>query len=94
MKDKKWNIFSWLKEIIFTKSDYKSFTPEQWKTFDSYLINLFLSMNPDYVELVDELQEIEFNKKNYIEYILTEFSNVVPNFKTRTFKTRIYKFLI
>jgi hypothetical protein len=88
----KWNIFSWLKEIIQTKSNYKTFTPEQWKSFDCYLINLFLSMNPDYVELVDEIQEVEFDKEKlyriYSNFIPRSNKTYSPYIKSKTLKLK------
>jgi len=84
VKNKKWNIFSWLEEIIKTKSDYKSFTPEQWKTFDPYMISLFLSMNPSYIELIDEIQSLTSDK----EKLYRIYSNLIPK-NNRTYSPYI-----
>jgi len=68
------NIFDWLKEINSTKSHPDSFTNQDWDVWNSYMVHRFLSMNPDYIELVNEIQILPpINKKQiysiYREYI-------------------------
>jgi hypothetical protein len=58
-----WNLFSWLKEITYNKSPWESFTPEQIKSFDVYIINRYLSMNRDYIELVNYVQKVPHSEK-------------------------------
>ena len=46
------NIFDWLKAINTTKPPVESFTDKDWEVWNSYMIHRFLSMNPDYLEIV------------------------------------------
>ena len=55
-KNKSFSIFDFIKAIIDTKSSWGSFTPEQQKQFNSFMIHRFLSMNPKYIEIVNYIQ--------------------------------------
>lgn len=52
-------IFDWLKEITLNKNDWDSFSEEDKKSFNAWLVNRFLSMNPDYIEVVDMVQKYQ-----------------------------------
>ena len=77
---KKWTIFNWLKEIILTKSDYNKFTAEQWGLWDNYMILMFLSMNPKYLDLIDEIQELKLSKEKLYRVLV----GLIPK-NSRTF---------
>ena len=49
-------IFDWLKEVSYNKSPWDSFSNEQKKSFEPYMINRFLSMNKEYIELINYIQ--------------------------------------
>ena len=67
------NIFDWLKEINSTKSHPDSFTNQDWDVWNSYLVHRFLSMNPDYIELVNEIQILPPTNKKQIYSIYREY---------------------
>ena len=67
------NIFDWLKEINSTKSHPDSFTNQDWDVWNSYMVHRFLSMNPDYVELVNETQVLPPTNKKQIYSIYREY---------------------
>ena len=46
------NIFDWLKHINQYKTPTKSFSDKDWEVFNSYMVHRFLSMNPDYFNIV------------------------------------------
>jgi len=50
-------IFNWLNQIFFHKKDWNEFTEIEQKVFQPYIINRFLSMNKDYVEIVNYFQK-------------------------------------
>ena len=50
-------IFDWLNQIFFYKKDWNEFTEIEQKVFQPYIINRFLSMNKDYVEIVNYFQK-------------------------------------
>jgi len=69
-KAKTFTIFDFLKAIIDTKPNWETFSPEQCKIFQPYLINRFLSMNPKYIDIVNYIQglNIQDSKKLYEVY--------------------------
>jgi hypothetical protein len=69
-KPKSFTIFDFVKAIIDTKQDWNSFTPEQKKTFNNYMIHKFLSMNPKYIDIVNYIQglNIKDSRKLYEVY--------------------------
>ena len=59
-------IFDWLKEITYNKSKWESFTEEDKKSFEPYMIHRFLSMNPEYIEFVNLVQTFPYSDKEKI----------------------------
>ena len=56
-------IFDWLKEVTYNKTPWNNFTNDQIKSFEPYMVNRFLSMNSDYLELVNYIQTIPYTEK-------------------------------
>ena len=67
------NIFDWLKAINNTKPPVDSFTDKDWEVWNSYMIHRFLSMNPDYLEIVNYVQDFPPQEKRMIYSIYREF---------------------
>jgi hypothetical protein len=67
------NVFDWLKEINSTKSHPDTFTNQDWDIWNSYMVHRFLSMNPDYIELVNEVQALSPSNKKQIYSIYREY---------------------
>jgi hypothetical protein len=67
------NIFDWLKEINSIKSDPNLFSDKDWEIWNSYMIHRFLSMNPNFVELVNEIQILPPSNKKQIYSIYKEY---------------------
>jgi hypothetical protein len=67
------NVFDWLKEINFTKSHPDTFTNQDWDIWNSYMVHRFLSMNPEYIELVNEVQSLPPSNKKQIYSIYREY---------------------
>ena len=67
------NLFDWLKEINSKKSPVDSFSQEDWDQWNSYMVHRFLSMNPDLLELVNEVQKLPPTDKKKIYSIYKEF---------------------
>ena len=65
-------LFGWLDEITLKKSPTNSFDESDWKTFNSYLINKYVSMQPEYIELVNYIQKIPYDNKKQIYSIYRE----------------------
>ena len=74
------NIFDWLKEINITKSPVDSFKDKDWEVWNSYMVHRFLSMKPEWIEVVNEIQKYwELEPKSVYQF----YTNVIP--KGRTF---------
>ena len=67
------NLFDWLKEINYKKSPVNSFTDKDWDEFNAYMVHRFLSMNSDYLELVNEVQSLPPTDKKQIYSIYKEY---------------------
>ena len=69
-QNKSFTIFDWIKAVIDTKPSWETFSPEQQKQFNNYMIHRFLSMNPKYIEVVNYIQglNIQDSKKLYEVY--------------------------
>jgi hypothetical protein len=59
-------IFDWLKQITYEKQPWDSFTEEDRTSFNPYMIHRFLSMNPEYIEFVNLIQNIPYTEKEKI----------------------------
>ena len=67
------NVFDWLKEINTKKTHSSEFTNQDWDTWNSYMVHRFLSMNPDFTELVNEVQILPPTSKKQIYSIYREY---------------------
>ena len=72
---KKMSLFDWLKEITYKKTDWDVFEDKDKDTFNPYMVHRFLSMNEDYVELVNYIQTIPYTEKGKIYKI---YKNLLP----------------
>ena len=70
-QSKKFTIFDWLNEITYSKRNWSEFNEEEKNEFNSYLINRFLSMDKDYIELVNFIQTIPYTEKEKYYNIYT-----------------------
>jgi len=59
-------IFDWLKQITYEKQSWDSFTEEDKTSFNPYMVHRFLSMNPEYIEFVNLIQNIPYTEKEKI----------------------------
>ena len=59
-------IFNWLNQITYDKQPWNSFTEEDKKSFEPYMIHRFLSMNPEYIEFVNLVQTFPYTDKEKI----------------------------
>ena len=69
-QSKSFSVFDWIKAVIDTKQSWESFTPDQQKQFNNFMIHRFLSMNPKYIEIVNYIQglNIKESKRLYEVY--------------------------
>lgn len=67
------NIFDWLKHINQYKTPVNKFSDKDWEVFNSYMIHRFISMNPDYIEIVNYVQDFPPQEKQMVYSIYKEF---------------------
>ena len=65
-------LFDWLEEITVKKTPSANFTEESWDSFNSYMVHRYLSMDINYVELVNYVQKISPQNKKQIYTIYRE----------------------
>jgi hypothetical protein len=73
------NIFEWLNEITFHKTPIEKISENSWNSFNSWLVNKYLSMDIRYIELVNYIQTIPYDNKQQIYSIYRE---MIPKAKT------------
>ena len=62
------NIFDWLNEISYKKSPWSSFSEDDKDNFNSYMINRFVSMKSNYIDLVNLIQKYTIPKSVLYNY--------------------------
>ena len=50
-------IFNWIDQILVKKSDWNSFSESDQKTFNTFIINRWLSMDKDFIEIINYFQK-------------------------------------
>jgi len=71
-------LFDWLKEITEKKSEWSYFSEEDKKSWNTYMILKFLSMNKDYIEFIDQFQKYNTLTPEHVYIVL---KNVIPKAK-------------
>ena len=71
-------LFNWLEEITIKKSPVEKFSEEEWNVFNSYMVHRFLSMNVDYIDIVNYVQKINPQNK---KQIYTIYKEMIPTKK-------------
>jgi len=50
-------IFDWINQILVTKKHWDEFTEDEQKKFSPFIINRFLSMDKEFIEIVNVFQK-------------------------------------
>ena len=72
-------LFDWLNQILLHKKNWEDFDESEQKTFNTFMINRFLSMSSDFVEAVNIYQEHTYQMKDKDVYNL--YKNLFPKQK-------------
>ena len=72
------NIFDWLNEISYNKSDWSSFTKEDQDAFNPYMMNRFISMKHEHIDTVNLIQKYTLPKSSLYNY----YCRLIPKKKT------------
>jgi len=51
------NLFDWINQITYNKQPWDTFADDEKSEFNTYMIHRFISMNPDYVDVVNTIQK-------------------------------------
>ena len=95
-------IFDHLANLTHKKVSWESLSEVDQKSFSPYIINRWLSMNPDYIELVDMLQQYTIgllDKKQvyqlYYELLpkVKTFSKYIKGKKGNKYQPELVKFI-
>lgn len=78
------NVFGWVKEITTTKRDFTSFSDDELKHWNSYMVHKILTMNPDNLIVVNEIQSIP---PQNIQMIYEIYRDFIPK------NSRYYKYI-
>jgi hypothetical protein len=66
------SIFDWLNQLTSIKSSPESFSEEDWDKWNTYMIHRFVSMDQNYIELVNYVQTIPYENKKQVYSIYKE----------------------
>lgn len=78
------SLWEWIDEITYHKTPINLIDKSSWKYFDSFMINRFISMDLNYLDIVNTLQTIPYDQKEQF-YII--YKNLLPKQK------RFFKYL-
>ena len=66
------NLFEWLTEITVNKTPIAEISEESWDKFNSYMIHRYVSMDINYIDIVNYVQKINPQSKKQIYSIYKE----------------------
>ncbi len=72
-------LFDWLNQILLHKKSWEEFDEEEQKTFNTFMINRFLSMSEDFIDAVNICQEYTYKMKDKDVYNL--YKTLLPKQK-------------
>ena len=72
-------IIDWLNQVMIHKQPWDSFSESDQKSFNTFIINRFLSMNKDWIEIVNMLQQYTIGMESRDVYTL--YINLIPKGK-------------
>jgi hypothetical protein len=72
------DLWGWLNEITLYKTPIEEISEESWNSWNSYIIHRYVSMDVNYIELVNYIQTIPYENKKQI-YII--YSEMIPKKK-------------
>ncbi len=71
-------IFQWLDEISYNKTPWSSFTEKDQESFNRYMINRFISMKEDYIDIVNLVQKYPLSNVALYNF----YCKTIPKSKT------------
>jgi hypothetical protein len=68
-------IFDWIKEITLSKRKWSSFSEDDRASFNVFMTHRYLSMNQEYIDIVNYIQTIPYTEK---EKIYRVYCDMIP----------------
>jgi hypothetical protein len=65
-------VWKWLDEIVYFKTPVEDISEESWDNWNSYTVNRSISMNQNFIELVNFVQTVPYDQKKQIYSIYKE----------------------
>ena len=65
-------LFEWLNEITLYKTAPEEISQDSWDKWNSYMIHRYVSMNMDYIDVVNYVQKVNPQSKKQIYSIYRE----------------------
>ena len=75
------NLFSWIDELFVKKRPWDSFSAEDKKKFSPFMVNRYLSMNNDFLPIVNHFQKLTIEVMP-IGVVYKFYCSLLPNKKT------------
>lgn len=69
------SVFDWIKEIRGQKRPWNSFSESDKDKFNNYMVHRILSMDPNLIEIVNEVQVLPPDDK---EIVYNTYKNIIP----------------
>jgi hypothetical protein len=66
------SLFGWLNEITLYKTPIEDISEGSWKSWNTFMIHKYVSMCPDYIELVNYVQKVPYDQNKQIYSIYRE----------------------
>ena len=85
-------IFDWINQILVTKKHWNEFTEDEQKKFSPFIINRFLSMDKEFLEIVNAFQKYAIGTLEPKEVYMW-YRDVLPKGKrfNKYIKSKSYK---
>jgi hypothetical protein len=65
-------VWKWLDDIVYFKTPVEDISEESWDNWNSYTVNRSISMNQNFIELVNFVQTVPYDQKKQIYSIYKE----------------------
>ena len=75
------NLFKWIDELFTKKRPWDSFSEEEQKKFSPFMVNRYLSMNNDYLPIVNHFQKLTIEVMPH-SAVYKFYCSLLPNKKT------------
>lgn len=80
----------WIKHLTIKKTSWDLFSKEEQKSYLPYIMNLWLAMCPEFIEMVNEVQKYQVPNKDHYNFYLKLLPRKQPYFRWLKAKKKEY----